>query len=75
MLFVVGGIAIFMLLVPLLWAQRPATTTTRGHLTAEAVSRQFLSLHPKPRDGAEKNIIAVMEDMCANQYRGMGNIG
>jgi predicted O-methyltransferase YrrM len=45
-----------------------------GHPTAEEVSRQFLSLHPKPRDATEKKIIAVMEHMYANQSRGMGNI-
>jgi len=74
MLFVVGGIAIFMLLVPLLSAQKPAINASQRHLTAEAVSREFLSRHPKPRDEAEKNIIAVMEDMYANQSQGMGNI-
>lgn len=41
---------------------------------AEEVSRQFLSQHPKPRDEGEERIIAVMEDMYANQSRGMGNI-
>jgi len=55
------------LLVPPLLAQAPTKT-------AEEVSRQFLSRHPKPRDAAEKRIIAVMEDMYANQSRGMGNI-
>ncbi len=45
-----------------------------GRPTAEEVSRQFLSRHPKPRDEAEKRIIAVMEDMFLNQSRGMGNI-
>ena len=74
MLFVFGIIFILTLLVPLLWAQVPARTATRRHLTAEAVSRQFLSRHPKPRDEAEKSIIAVMEDMYTNQSRGMGNI-
>jgi len=72
--FIAGGIALFTLLAPLLWAQRPAKTTTRTRPTAETVSRQFLSRHPKPRDEAEKRIIAVMEDMYANQSRGMGNV-
>ena len=71
---VVGIIVILTILVPLLWAQRPAKTLSSRHLTAEVVSRQFLSRHPKPRDEAEKSIIAVMEDMYTNQSRGMGNI-
>jgi len=74
MSFVVGGIIIVALLIPLLWAQGPVKTVKHRHLTAEDVSRQYLSRHPKPRDEAEKNIIAVMEDMYTNQSRGMGNI-
>ncbi len=42
--------------------------------TAEEVSRQFLTRHPKPRDETEKRIITVMDDMVTNQSRGMGNI-
>jgi len=71
---VVGIIVILTILVPHLWAQRSAKILSSRHLTAEAVSRQFLSRHPKPRDEAEKRIIAVMEDMYTNQSRGMGNI-
>jgi predicted O-methyltransferase YrrM len=63
-----------MLLVPLFWAQGTVEAVKRRHLAAEDVSRQYLSRHPKPRDEAEKRIIAVMEDMYANQSRGMGNI-
>ena len=63
----IGTLVILGLLVPPLLAQAPTKT-------AEEVSRQFLSRHPKPRDAAEKRIIAVMEDMYANQSRGMGNI-
>jgi predicted O-methyltransferase YrrM len=33
-----------------------------------------LPRHPKPRDDAEKRIIAVLEDAFANQSRGMGNV-
>jgi len=43
-------------------------------LTAEEVSRQFLTTHSTPRDDAEQRIIAVMDNMFANQSKGMGNI-
>ena len=69
-----GVLVILGLLVPSLLAQAPAKTAKRRQPTAEEVSRQFLPQHPKPRDAAEKKIIAVMEDMYANQSRGMGNI-
>ncbi|TWT78909.1 putative O-methyltransferase [Planctomycetes bacterium CA13] len=42
--------------------------------TAEEISRQILPQHPKARDAAEQKIIDVMDDMVANQARGMGNI-
>jgi caffeoyl-CoA O-methyltransferase len=74
MSFVAGIVVILTLLVPLLWAQGAIETVKRRHLTAEDVSRQYLSRHPKPRDEVEKSIIAVMEDMYANQSRGMGNV-
>jgi predicted O-methyltransferase YrrM len=71
------GVAVFVsvaFLVSPLRAQTPPKTTKHSMPTAEEVSRQFLSLHPKPRDVAEEKIIAVMEDMYANQSRGMGNV-
>ncbi|MFZ5831063.1 MAG: O-methyltransferase [Planctomycetota bacterium] len=55
-------------------AQPPAANAKREPLTAEQVSRQVLSLHPRPRDEAEQRIVAVLEDMHANQSRGMGNV-
>ncbi|NLS95398.1 MAG: O-methyltransferase [Planctomycetaceae bacterium] len=55
-------------------AQAPAQTAKPRRPTAEEVSRQYLPFHPKPRDEAEKQIVAVMEDMYENQSRGMGNI-
>jgi len=70
----VVAVVILALLVPALSAQVPAKAAEHRRPTAEDVSRQFLSLHPKPRDDVEKRIIAVMEDMYANQSRGMGNI-
>ena len=70
----VGALLSVVYLVPLLWAQAPAKTANRRHPTAEEVSRQFLSTHPKPKDEAEKQIINVMEDMYLNQSRGMGNV-
>jgi predicted O-methyltransferase YrrM len=74
MSFVAGVIAVSMPLVPLFWAQGTVEAVKRRHLTAEDVSRRYLSRHPKPRDEAQKRIIAVMEDMYANQSRGMGNV-
>ncbi len=41
---------------------------------AEEVSQRWLPRHPHPRDEAEKQIIAVMDDMQDNQARGMGNV-
>ena len=55
-------------------AQPPNKPTRWDRPTAEEVSRQFLTTHPKPRDEAEKRIIAVMGDMFANQSKGMGNV-
>jgi len=46
----------------------------RRHLTAAQVSAEVLPRHPKPRNEAEKRIIAVLEDAFANQSRGMGNV-
>ncbi len=54
-------------------AQLPSKPAQWDRPTAEEVSRQYLTTHPKPRDEAEKRIIAVMDDMFANQSRGMGN--
>lgn len=71
------GIAAFVniaLLVSPLKAETPSNAAERHTPTAEDVSRQFLPLHPTPRDAAEEKIIAVMEDMHANQSRGMGNV-
>jgi caffeoyl-CoA O-methyltransferase len=70
----VGAIIVLALVVPLGSAQGPGKTDKSPPPTAEAVSRQFLTRHPKPRDEAEKRIIAVMEDMYVSQSRGMGNV-
>ncbi len=55
-------------------AQTPGKPAGWDRPTAEEVSRQYLTTHSKPRDEAEKRIIAVMDDMFANQSRGMGNV-
>jgi predicted O-methyltransferase YrrM len=70
----VGAVVVVALLVPTLSAQSAGAQGKRRPPTAEQVSRQFLSRHPKPRDEAEKRIIATMEDMYVNQARGMGNV-
>jgi predicted O-methyltransferase YrrM len=57
---------------PLLAQQ--SSKESRRPPTAEEVSRQWLTRHPRPRDEAEKQIIAVMDDMQDNQARGMGNV-
>jgi predicted O-methyltransferase YrrM len=62
------------LLVPMVWAEAPGQAAEKGFPTAEQVSRQFLPTHPRPRDEAEKKIVAVMQDMYENQSRGMGNV-
>jgi len=60
--------------VPLLWAQGPAQEAKTPPPRAEEVSRQYLPLHPKPRNEAEGKIIAALEDMYVRQSRGMGNV-
>lgn len=70
----VGAVVLLALMFSSLPAQGPGSGAKRRFPTAEEVSNQFLPLHPKPRDEAEKKIIATMEDMHANQSRGMGNI-
>jgi len=57
-----------------LWGQAKTKTMKHQLPTAEEVSRRVLSTHPKPRDEAEKRIIAVMEAMYVQQSRGMGNV-
>jgi caffeoyl-CoA O-methyltransferase len=69
-----GTPAILALLVPSLLAQAPPPSAERRHPTAEEVSRQFLPLHPQPRDEDEGRILAVMEEMYAQQAKGMGNV-
>jgi caffeoyl-CoA O-methyltransferase len=70
----IGVVVVLALVVPLLWAQEPAKKAKSLPPTAEEVSRQFLSRHPRPRDEAEKRIVAVLEDMYVHQSRGMGNV-
>lgn len=55
-------------------SQPPSKPARWDRPTAEEVSRQFLTTHPKPRDEAEKRIIAVMDNMFASQSKGMGNV-
>jgi caffeoyl-CoA O-methyltransferase len=62
------------LLIPLLGVQAVAQAPQKRFPTAEEVSRKYLPNHPIPRDEAEKRIIAVMDDMYANQAQGMGNV-
>jgi predicted O-methyltransferase YrrM len=66
-------LALAMIISPLP-AQESGPGQARPFPTAEQVSRQWLPRHPRPRDEAEKQIIAVMEDMQDNQARGMGNV-
>jgi predicted O-methyltransferase YrrM len=65
------GLAMTISLLP---AQESGHGRVRSFPTAEEVSRQWLPRHPRPRDEAEKQIIAVMDDMQDNQARGMGNV-
>ena len=57
-----------------LTAQESGGGRPRPFPTAEDVSRQWLTRHPRPRDEAEQRIIAVMDDMQDNQATGMGNV-
>ena len=55
----VAAIVFLAWLVPPLHAQAPAQAAKRRFPTAEEVSRQFLSLHPKPRDEANNKLICL----------------
>jgi predicted O-methyltransferase YrrM len=57
-----------------LQAQTPVNKAKPPHPTAAEVSAQYLPRHPKPRDDAEKKIVAVLEEAFTNQSRGMGNV-
>jgi caffeoyl-CoA O-methyltransferase len=70
----VGTMVIGAILVTPLWAQASDQGTKRRLPTAEEVSRQWLPRHPRPRTDAEKQLIAVMDDMQDNQATGMGNV-
>lgn len=70
----VGVILVLTLLAARLPAQATAQEAKQRRPTADEVSRQYLPRHPGPRDEAEKRIVAVMDDMYANQSRGMGNV-
>lgn len=49
--------------VVLLWPAPLAARATKPRFpTAEEVSRQFLAVHPKPRNEAERRILAVFVD-------------
>ena len=62
------------LLAPSLQAQAPGQKTKRQRLTASEVSAQVLPRHPKPRDAAEQQIIAVLDGIPANRQPRMGNV-
>jgi predicted O-methyltransferase YrrM len=62
------------MMVTALWAQAPEQGAKRRPPTAEEVSRRWLPRHPRPRTDAEKQIIAVMDDMQDHQAQGMGNV-
>ena len=70
----VGTMAVGAMLATALWAQTPEQGAKRRFPTAEEVSRQWLPRHPRPRSDAEKQIIAVMDDMQDHQSQGMGNV-
>lgn len=69
-----GRFPVVAMLVSILAAQACSAPKPDRAPTAEQVSRRTLTRHPLPRDEAEKQIIAVMDDMQDNQSRGMGNI-
>jgi len=70
-----AGIVLFAaVLVPRVRTQGPNAPAKKRPPNALEVSRQFLTLHPQPRDEAERKIVAALEDMHVNQSRGMGNV-
>lgn len=74
MLRAVGTMVVGAMLVTTLCAQASEPAAKRRPPTAEEISRQWLSRHPRPRTDAEQQIIAVMDDMQDIQARGMGNV-
>lgn len=72
--YLLGAILIAATFAPQLSAQLPTKPVKPGWPTAESISRQYFSIHPKPRDAAEKRIITVMDEMLAHQATGMGNV-
>ena len=70
----VGATVVGAMMVATLWGQAPEQATRRRPPTAEEVSRQWLTRHPRARDEAEQRLISVMDDMQDNQSTGMGNV-
>jgi caffeoyl-CoA O-methyltransferase len=69
-----GAILAFAMILSLLCTQESGRGQSRSFPRAEEVSRRWLTRHPRPRDEAEKQMIAVMDDMQDHQARGMGNV-
>jgi len=72
--FLAGAMLVFAAIILPLCTQESGRGQSRSFPRAEEVSRRWLTRHPRPRDEAEKQIIAVMDDMQDNQARGMGNV-
>jgi hypothetical protein len=60
----------FAIIVPALSARESVRSQARPFPTAEEVSRQWLTRHPRPRDEAEQRIIAVMDVFTACEGSG-----
>jgi predicted O-methyltransferase YrrM len=69
-----GAILAFAAMILPLCTQECGRGQSRSFPRAEEVSRRWLTRHPRPRDEAERQIIAVMDEMQDHQSRGMGNV-
>lgn len=69
-----GTMLVFAAIISPLCTQKSGRGQSPSFPRAEEVSRRWLTRHPRPRDEAEKQIIAVMDDMQDEQARGMGNV-
>jgi caffeoyl-CoA O-methyltransferase len=74
LLAVAAALVVLVIWCEVVGAPPAADTEEFRPRSAAELSARVLPLHPRGRTGAEKRLIAVMEDMHANQSRGMGNV-
>lgn len=74
LLVMVGALVVLAMHGGAVRAQQSSETAEFRPRSAAELSARVLPVHPRGRSEAEKRAIAVMEDMHANQSRGMGNV-